>query len=413
MSEDTGVKKIINCSFCGKGRHQVEQMIEGPVLNGNNIYICNECVDVTYDILHTEEDEEKAPKKKKEKILTPEQIKKHLDEYVIAQDDAKKAISVAVYNHYKRIFNKDKKDATEIEKSNLLMVGPSGSGKTLTIKTIAKMFNLPFIIADATSLTEAGYVGEDVENLIKRLIQSADDDIEKAKHGIIFIDEIDKKSKRSESSTVSRDISGEGVQQSLLKLIEGTVLKVDDEYGETVDFDTKDILFICSGAFVGLDEIIRKNRNKTSIGIGATLNNKVSFSQTVKSATSEDFIKFGLIPEFVGRCPVVVVFDDLTPDMILRVLKEPKNSIISQFKALFKYEGVSLDFDDKYLLNVADECLKQKIGARGLRSILEKHLQETQFVLPRLAKEGVNKIFVDANGTIKHVYKAKKRANNE
>jgi ATP-dependent Clp protease ATP-binding subunit ClpX len=293
------------------------------------------------------------------------------------------------------------------------MVGPSGSGKTLTIKTIAKMFNLPFIIADATSLTEAGYVGEDVENLIKRLIQSADDDLEKAKHGIIFIDEIDKKSKKNESSTVSRDISGEGVQQSLLKLIEGTVVKVEDEYGETVDFDTKDILFICSGAFVGLDEIIRKNRNKTSIGINATLNNKVSFSQTVKSATPEDFIKFGLIPEFVGRCPVVVVFDDLTPDMILRVLKEPKNSIVSQFKALFKYEGVSLDFDDKYLLNVADECLKQKIGARGLRSILEKHLQETQFVLPRLAKEGVNKIFVDANGTIKHVYKAKKRAANE
>jgi ATP-dependent Clp protease ATP-binding subunit ClpX len=413
MSEDTGVKKIINCSFCGKGRHQVEQMIEGPVLNGNNIYICNECVDVTYEILHTDEEEEKAPKKKKEKILTPEQIKAHLDEYVISQDDAKKAISVAVYNHYKRIFNKDKKDTTEIEKSNLLMVGPSGSGKTLTIKTIAKMFNLPFIIADATSLTEAGYVGEDVENLIKRLIQSADDDLEKAKHGIIFIDEIDKKSKKNESSTVSRDISGEGVQQSLLKLIEGTVVKVEDEYGETVDFDTKDILFICSGAFVGLDEIIRKNRNKTSIGINATLNNKVSFSQTVKSATPEDFIKFGLIPEFVGRCPVVVVFDDLTPDMILRVLKEPKNSIVSQFKALFKYEGVSLDFDDKYLLNVADECLKQKIGARGLRSILEKHLQETQFVLPRLAKEGVNKIFVDANGTIKHVYKAKKRAANE
>jgi len=413
MSEDTGVKKIINCSFCGKGRHQVEQMIEGPVLNGSNIYICNECVDVTYEILHTDEDEVKTPKKKKEKILTPEQIKAHLDEYIISQDDAKKAISVAVYNHYKRIFNKDKKDATEIEKSNLLMVGPSGSGKTLTIKTIAKLFDLPYVIADATSLTEAGYVGEDVDSLVKKLIHNAGDDLERAQHGIIFIDEIDKKSKKNESATVSRDVSGEGVQQSLLKLIEGTVLKIDDDMGDTVDFDTKDILFICSGAFVGLDDIIRKNRSKTAIGINATLNTKTSFSQTVKSATPEDFIKYGLIPEFVGRCPVVVVFDDLTNDMILRVLKEPKNSIVSQFKSLFKYEGVTLDFDDKYLLNVADECLKQKIGARGLRAIMEKHLQETQFVLPRLAKEGVNKIFVDANGTIKHVYKAKKRAHNE
>lgn len=412
MSNESEIKKIINCSFCGKGRHQVEQMIEGPILNGNNIYICNECVDVTYDILHTDE-EPKTVKKKKEKILTPEQIKIHLDEFIVGQDDAKKAISVAVYNHYKRIFNKDKKDATEIEKSNLLMVGPSGSGKTLTIKTIAKLFDLPFIIADATSLTEAGYVGEDVDNLIKRLIHNAGDDIEKAQHGIIFIDEIDKKSKKNESATVSRDVSGEGVQQSLLKLIEGTLLKIDDDFGEPIEFDTKDILFICSGAFVGLDEIIRKNRSKTAIGINATLNTKTPFSQTVKTATPEDFIKYGLIPEFVGRCPVVVVFDDLTPEMILRVLKEPKNNIVSQFKALFKYEGVILEFDDKYLLNVAEECLKQKIGARGLRSIMEKHLQETQFVLPRLAKEGVNKVFVDANGTIKHVYKAKKRASNE
>ena len=291
------------------------------------------------------------------------------------------------------------------------MVGESGCGKTLTVKTIAKLFDLPYVIADATTLTEAGYVGEDVENLIKKLLQAANDDVEKAMHGIIFIDEIDKKSRKSESATVSRDVSGEGVQQSLLKLIEGTVIKIDD-YDESIDFDTKDVLFICSGAFVGLDEIIRKNRSKTSIGIGATLNTKKAFSAVAKTATPDDFIKYGLIPEFVGRHPVHVVFDDLTPDMLIRILKEPKNSILSQFKALFKYEGVSLDFDDKYLQNVADECLKQKVGARGLRSIMERDLQATQFVLPRLAKEGVNKIFVDANGIVKHVYKAKKRANN-
>jgi ATP-dependent Clp protease ATP-binding subunit ClpX len=407
-AEDTG-KKVINCSFCGKSRHQVEQMVEGPEFGGKNIYICNECVEVTYNILHTEEVEVTA-KKKKEKVPSPEQIKAFLDEYIIGQDPAKVAISVAVYNHYKRINNKSK---TEIEKSNLLMIGESGCGKTLTVKTIAKMFDLPYVIADATTLTEAGYVGEDVENLISRLVQNANDNLEKAKQGIIFIDEIDKKSRKSESSTVSRDVSGEGVQQALLKLIEGTVVKIEDGFDEPVDFDTKDILFICSGAFVGLDELIRKNRSKTSIGIGATLNTKIPFSQALKDVQPTDLIKYGLIPEFVGRCPVTVVFDDITLEMMVRILKEPKNSIVEQFKALFKYEGVTLDFDDKYLQNIAESCLRQKIGARGLRTIMERDLQATQFILPRLAKDGVNRIFVDANGTIKHVYKAKKRANNE
>jgi len=405
--EDVGIKKLINCSFCGKGRHEVEQMIEGPELNQQNIYICNECVDITHNILHTEEPE-KIEKKKKEKIPTPEQIKEHLDQYIIGQDSAKIAISVAVYNHYKRIHNKTK---TEIDKSNVLMVGSSGSGKTLTVRTVAKLFDLPYVIADATSLTESGYVGEDVENLIKRLIQESGDDIEKAQHGIIFIDEIDKKARKNESATVGRDVSGEGVQQALLKMIEGSTIKIDD-YDEVVTFDTTNILFIFSGAFVGLDEIIRKNRSKTSIGFGAKLNNKEAFSNIVKTVEPDDLIKYGLIPEFVGRCPITVVFDDLSPEMMIRILKEPKNSIVSQFKALFKYEGVTLEFDDKYLLNVAEQCLKQKVGARALRTIMEKDLQDVQFVLPRLAKEGVNKMFVDASGTIKHVYK-KKRANNE
>lgn len=400
--------KQIICSFCSKGRNQVEHMIEGPVQDDKPLYICNECVDFTYDVLHTED---KSVRKKKDKILIPEQIKAHLDEYIIGQDSAKIALSVAVYNHYKRIHNKFK--TADIEKSNVLMVGPSGSGKTLTVKTLAKLFDLPFVIADATSITEAGYVGEDAENLITRLISNADNDIELAQQGIVFIDEIDKKSRKSENSTVARDVSGEGVQQALLKMIEGTIIKVSDGYDDQIDFDTKDVLFIVSGAFVGLDEIIKKNRSKTSIGFGATLNTKSTFSDTVKTVEPEDFVRYGLIPEFVGRCPVTVVFEDLTIDTLVRILKEPKNNIVSQFKALFKYEGVALEFEDKYLQNVAEGCIKQKVGARGLRATMEKDLQSLQYILPRIAKEGVSKIIVDATGNAKYIYKTRKKKVNE
>lgn len=404
MNEQDVSNNHIECSFCGKNRKQVDQIIEGPVRHGHHIYICNECVTMSFNVLN---EEEKPPKKKREKILTPTEIKTHLDQYVVSQEDAKIALSVAVYNHFKRTKNKSE---TELDKSNILMIGPSGSGKTLMVKSIAKLFDIPYVIADATSFTEAGYVGNDTESLINQLIANAGGDIERAKSGIIFVDEIDKKGKKNDVASTTRDISGEGVQQSFLKLMEGTILNVESDL-DTVEFDTSGILFVFSGSFVGLDDIIRKG--KTSIGINADLPSKSNFSNVVKSVTTDDLIKYGMIPEFVGRCPVTVVLDDLDIETLVKILTEPKNNIVNQFKALFKIDGVKLEFDDKYLYNIAERCIKQKIGARGLRSIMEKDLQQTQFMLPQLAKKGINKIFVDSTGLVKNIYKTNKRANNE
>jgi ATP-dependent Clp protease ATP-binding subunit ClpX len=415
-SEHNENEQDVSCSFCGKHRRDVENMIEGPVHGADRLYICGGCVDRCHTILSEDDTDDEGDEQVKpktagpKKIPSPEQIKAHLDAYVVGQDPAKIAMSVAIYNHYKRIRNKT---SVELDKSNMLLIGPSGCGKTHTVKAIAKMFDLPYVIADATSFTEAGYSGEDVDNLVSRLITSAKGDIELAQQGIIFIDEIDKKSKKSESSTVGRDVSGEGVQQALLKLIEGTVVEVtgDDEYGEVFEFDTSNVLFIFSGAFVGLSELIQKNRSKASIGIGAALQT-ASDTDCLKTVTTQDLIKYGLIPEFVGRCPVTVVFDDLNVDTLVRILKEPKNAIVTQFQALFKMDGVRLEFDDAYLMSVAESCIQQKLGARGLRAVIEKHLQETQYMLPRLAKEGVNKVIVDATGAIKHIKRTKRQLAN-
>ena len=417
MNETDNQEQDISCSFCGKHRNEASDLIAGPVFQNTNLYICDQCVDACHEILHdtTDEPAEKpvAVKKRKGKTPTPEQIKAFLDEYVVGQDDAKIAMSVAIYNHYKRIKNNNGSSHVEIDKSNMMLIGPSGSGKTHTVKTIARLFELPCVIADATSLTEAGYSGEDVENIINRLIQAADGDLELAQQGIIFIDEIDKKSKKNESSTVGRDVSGEGVQQALLKLIEGTTLEVVTDDEEVYTFNTKDVLFIFSGAFVGLDAIIQKNRAKASIGFGANLASTKVSADILKSVNTQDLVNYGMIPEFIGRCPVTVVFEDLTVDTLVQILKEPKNSIVSQFQALFKMDGVRLEFDDKYLLSVAEECLAHKLGARGLRTVIERKLQGTQYILPRLVKEGVNKITVDADGIIKHTKKVSKRVNEK